>query len=62
MLEGAVFVDGNFRYVSKEEAEIFDNAVFVVKKGAVPFGNQCCNMQSTFVVLAYQMVCKLFSQ
>ncbi len=33
MLEGVVFVDGNFRYVGKEEAEIFDNVVFVVKKG-----------------------------
>ncbi len=33
VLEGAVFVDGNFRYVSKEEAEVFDNEVFVVKEG-----------------------------
>ncbi len=32
MLEGAVFVDGNFRYASKEEVEIFDNVIFVVKE------------------------------
>ncbi len=34
MLEGAIFVDSNFRYVGKEEAEIFDNVDFVVKEGA----------------------------
>ncbi len=33
MLEGAIFVDGNFRYVGKEEAEIFDDVVVVVKEG-----------------------------
>ena len=39
MLEGAIFVNGNFRYVGKEEAEIFDNVVFVVKEGTSNLAN-----------------------
>jgi hypothetical protein len=39
VLEGALFVDGNFRYVSKEEAETFDNTVFVVKEGMSNLAN-----------------------
>jgi hypothetical protein len=64
VLEGAIFVNDNFRYVGKEEAEIFDNVVFVVKEGMSNSANSvaCRNMWSTFVVLACQMVRKLFSQ
>jgi hypothetical protein len=39
VLEGAIFVDGNCRYIDKEDAEILDNVVFVVKKGASNLAN-----------------------
>ncbi len=33
MLEGAVVVDGDFRYVGKEKAEVLHNVVLVVDEG-----------------------------
>ncbi len=39
VLEGAVLIDGNFRYVSKEEVKIFDNVVFVVKEAMSNLAN-----------------------
>ncbi len=33
MLEGAVVVDGDFRYVGKEKAEVLHNVVLVVEEG-----------------------------
>jgi hypothetical protein len=33
MLEGAIVVDGDFRYVGKEKAEVLHNVVLVVEEG-----------------------------
>jgi hypothetical protein len=33
MLEGAVVVDGDFRYVGKEKGEVLHNVVLVVQEG-----------------------------
>ncbi len=33
MLEGALVVDGDFRYIGKEKAEVLHNVVLVVEEG-----------------------------
>jgi hypothetical protein len=45
MLEGAVVIDGDFRYVGKEKAEVLHNAVLVVEDGtsnSVDIVAACC--------------------
>ena len=39
VLEGAIFVDGDFRDVRKKETKVFHNEIFVVKEGTADTTN-----------------------
>jgi hypothetical protein len=64
VLEGAIFVDGNFRYVGKEEAEILDNVVFVVKEGTSNLVNSvatCVNPVTIVPMDEHNLLCGTFT-